>query len=140
MSIEEKVSITISISKIYRDRLRTMAAKQNFEPQLMQIRAALQAAHIGKPPSSIPGLAPARQLYRAFGLDPTRTRPSSEALLRRVCRGKPVPRISGPVDLCNLLSLRFLLPLNTTDEELEAGLTMLEKAMRRVADECGLPC
>jgi hypothetical protein len=29
MSIEEKVSITISISKIYRDRLRTMAAQQN---------------------------------------------------------------------------------------------------------------
>jgi hypothetical protein len=30
--------------------------------------------------------------------------------------------------------------VNTTDEELEAGLTMLEKAMRRVAEECGLPC
>jgi len=29
MSIEEKVSITISISKVYRDRLRTMAAQQN---------------------------------------------------------------------------------------------------------------
>ncbi len=29
MSIEEKVSITISINKIYRDRLRTMAAQQN---------------------------------------------------------------------------------------------------------------
>ena len=31
MSIEEKVTITISISKIYRDRLRTMAAEQNFD-------------------------------------------------------------------------------------------------------------
>jgi acetylornithine/N-succinyldiaminopimelate aminotransferase len=40
----------------------------------------------------------------------------------------------------NPSKLRFLLPLNTTDEELEAGLTMLEKAMRRVAEECGLPC
>jgi len=29
MSIEEKVSLTISISKVYRDRLRTMAARQN---------------------------------------------------------------------------------------------------------------
>ena len=29
MSIEEKVSITISINKEYRDRLRTMAAQQN---------------------------------------------------------------------------------------------------------------
>jgi hypothetical protein len=31
MSIEEKVSLTISIKKEYRDRLRTMAAKQNFD-------------------------------------------------------------------------------------------------------------
>lgn len=29
MSTEEKVSLTISIAKIYRDRLRTMAAKRN---------------------------------------------------------------------------------------------------------------
>jgi hypothetical protein len=29
MSIEEKVSLTISIQKGYRDRLRTMAAEQN---------------------------------------------------------------------------------------------------------------
>jgi 4-aminobutyrate aminotransferase-like enzyme len=36
--------------------------------------------------------------------------------------------------------LRFLLPLNTSDEELEAGLTMLEKALRRVAEERDLPC
>lgn len=36
--------------------------------------------------------------------------------------------------------IRMLLPVNTTDEELEAGFTMLEKAMRRVAEEHGLPC
>ncbi len=36
--------------------------------------------------------------------------------------------------------LRMLLPVNTTDEELESGFAMLEKALRRVADERGLPC
>ena len=36
MSIEEKVSLTISISKEYRDRLRTMAAEQNLQdPDLL---------------------------------------------------------------------------------------------------------
>jgi len=36
MSIEEKVSLTISISKSYRDRLRTMAAEQNLkDPDLL---------------------------------------------------------------------------------------------------------
>jgi 4-aminobutyrate aminotransferase-like enzyme len=36
--------------------------------------------------------------------------------------------------------IRLLLPVNTTDEELEAGFAMLEKALRRVAAERGLAC
>jgi len=36
--------------------------------------------------------------------------------------------------------IRMLPPVNTTDEELEACFTMLEKAMRRVAEECELRC
>jgi 4-aminobutyrate aminotransferase-like enzyme len=36
--------------------------------------------------------------------------------------------------------IRMLLPVNTTDEELEAGFTALEKAIRRVAEERDLPC
>ena len=36
--------------------------------------------------------------------------------------------------------VRMLLPVNVTDEELEAGFAILEKAMRRVAEDRGLPC
>ena len=36
--------------------------------------------------------------------------------------------------------IRMLLPLNATDEELESGFTILEKALRRVAEELELPC
>jgi len=36
--------------------------------------------------------------------------------------------------------VRMLLPVNTTDEELEAGFGILEKALRRVAGERDLPC
>jgi 4-aminobutyrate aminotransferase-like enzyme len=38
----------------------------------------------------------------------------------------------------NPSKIRMLLPVNTTDEELEAGFTMLEKAIRRVAEDRGL--
>ncbi len=71
--------------------------------------------HAGKQPSAIDGLAPARELYRAFGIDPTRTRPSSEALLRRILRGKGLPRILNAVDVCNLCALRFLLSIGLYD-------------------------
>ena len=56
-----------------------------------------------------------RTMYRRIGLDPTRTRPSSEALLRRVRRGDPLPRISTLVDVCNWCSLEFQLPYGLYD-------------------------
>jgi len=40
----------------------------------------------------------------------------------------------------NPTKIRMLLPVNTTDEELEAGFAILEKAMQRVAEERDLPC
>jgi 4-aminobutyrate aminotransferase-like enzyme len=36
--------------------------------------------------------------------------------------------------------VRWLLPVNVTEEELDAGFAILEKALRRVAHERGLPC
>ena len=71
----------------------------------------------GRPPGEIDGLARARDLYRAFGIDPTKHRPSSESLLRRVLLGKGFPAILNAVDLCNLLALRFLLSLGLYDVE-----------------------
>jgi len=77
--------------------------------------AGLLSEHAGQSPGAIPGVAAARELYRAFGMDPTHTRPSSEALLRRVLQGKGLPRILNAVDLCNLCALRFLLPIGLYD-------------------------
>lgn len=56
-----------------------------------------------------------RAMYRRTGLDPTRRRPSSEALLRRVLRGEPLPRINSAVDTCNWCSLEFQLPYGLYD-------------------------
>ena len=77
----------------------------------------LTAAYAGQPPASIDGLAPARKLYRAFGIDPTSTRPSSEALLRRILQGKPFPTVNSAVDVCNLCSISFLLPIGLYDAD-----------------------
>ena len=38
------------------------------------------------------------------------------------------------------MKIRMLLPVNTTDEELELGFAILEKALARVGEEQGLPC
>jgi DNA/RNA-binding domain of Phe-tRNA-synthetase-like protein len=64
------------------------------------------------PPAEI---AAVRTMYKRVGLDPTKTRPSSEALLRRVRKGDTLPRINSMVDVCNWCSLEFQLPYGLYD-------------------------
>lgn len=49
-------------------------------------------------------MAATRAMYKRCGIDPTKTRPSSEALLRRVRKGDPLPRVNGLVDIINWCS------------------------------------
>jgi DNA/RNA-binding domain of Phe-tRNA-synthetase-like protein len=54
-----------------------------------------------------PGYSYSRKLYRSFSVDPTKYRPSSEALWRRIKRGLEFPFVNPFVDITNLLSLKF---------------------------------
>jgi DNA/RNA-binding domain of Phe-tRNA-synthetase-like protein len=45
-----------------------------------------------------------RDFYWRIGIDPTKVRPSSEALVRRILQGKGLPSINLLVDVCNLVS------------------------------------
>lgn len=56
-----------------------------------------------------------RRLFRAWGLDPARYRPSSEALLRRVAQGKGLYRVSTAVDIINLGSMETGWPYGAYD-------------------------
>jgi DNA/RNA-binding domain of Phe-tRNA-synthetase-like protein len=74
--------------------------------------AAAESAVRVQPPAEI---AAVRTMYKRVGLDPTKTRPSSEALLRRVRKGDALPRINSMVDVCNWCSLEFQLPYGLYD-------------------------
>ncbi|HVQ30103.1 MAG TPA: phenylalanine--tRNA ligase beta subunit-related protein [Vicinamibacteria bacterium] len=65
--------------------------------------------------AEVPGASDARTLYKAVGLDPTKYRPSNEALLRRALKGEALYRINTLVDALNLSSLRFQLPFGLYD-------------------------
>src|SRR6185503_2925750 len=77
--------------------------------------AELRSRYAGGPSAEVPGAADARALYKALGLDPTKTRPSNEALLRRVLKGEALYRVNTLVDALNLCSLRFQLPFGLYD-------------------------
>jgi DNA/RNA-binding domain of Phe-tRNA-synthetase-like protein len=73
------------------------------------------AAGPSRPDALAATTAAVRAMYKRVGLDPTKTRPSSEALLRRVRKGDPFPRVNSMVDVCNWCSLEFQLPYGLYD-------------------------
>jgi DNA/RNA-binding domain of Phe-tRNA-synthetase-like protein len=88
------------------------AAVVDREPRLDAALSAVEAAVRSNPPEDTGAV---RTMYKRVGLDPTKTRPSSEALLRRVRKGDPLPRINSMVDVCNWCSLEFQLPYGLYD-------------------------
>ncbi|MEM2936930.1 MAG: phenylalanine--tRNA ligase beta subunit-related protein [Candidatus Bathyarchaeia archaeon] len=58
-----------------------------------------------------------RDFYWKLGIDPTKIRPSGEALLRRVLRGNELPTISTAVDAYNLASMETIVPISGFDAE-----------------------
>ena len=56
-----------------------------------------------------------RTMFRGWGVDPSRYRPSAEALLRRVAQGKGLYRVSNVVDAANLGSVETGWPFGCYD-------------------------
>ena len=92
-----------------------------FDQERDRLVARLEGHYAGKQPADIPGVAETRALFHRLDIDPTKTRPSSEALLRRVLQGKGLPRVNPVVDVCNLCSLEHQLPLGLYDRDLVKG-------------------
>ena len=72
----------------------------------------------------ISGIAATRRVYRACGKDPSRYRPASEALIRRVLQGKALYQIDTLVDLINLASMAFGYSIGGFDADKFVGNTL----------------
>ena len=81
----------------------------------------------GRRPEEMPHPAAWREAYRSFGAKPQRTRPSVEALLRRLDPGG-LPRIDRITDVYNAVSVAHLLPLGGEDRTAYAGPPRLVRA------------
>ena len=90
--------------------LRNGAANAGLIEQLRTQEVALRE-HVQGNPAEYPRIAAWREAYRRFGARPSDFRSSIEALARRVLRGDALPSINALVDIGNLISLRYLVPV-----------------------------
>ena len=82
------------------------------EPRLDALLAEAESRVRTSPPDEALAV---RTMYKRVGLDPTKTRPSNEALLRRVRKGQSLPRVNSLVDVINWCSVEFQLPYGLYD-------------------------
>ena len=127
LTVDSGISALIKVGVVTAAPVRVGPAGPALLAEIQALCTRLAAAHAGRAPGEIEGLAPARRLYRAFSIDPTSTRPSSEALLRRVLQGKPFPSINSAVEVANLCSTTFLLPIGLYDAANIKGDVMLRR-------------
>jgi DNA/RNA-binding domain of Phe-tRNA-synthetase-like protein len=96
----------------FRDGVIAVQHEPRLDEPLRRAAAAMRQAT-----ESADVTAAVRTMYKRVGIDPTKTRPSSEALLRRVRRGDELPRINGLVDVVNWCSLESQLPFGLYDAD-----------------------
>lgn len=70
------------------------------------------------------GIAATRRVYRACEKDPSRYRPASEALIRRMLQGKKLYQIDTLVDLVNLASIAYGYSIGGFDADKFEGETL----------------
>ncbi len=77
------------------------------------------------PLSEIPSLSAWRRALSSFGVNPTKYRSASEALLRRLTKKGDIPSINTLVDIGNLISIRYAVPIAIIDQaEITGTLTV----------------
>jgi DNA/RNA-binding domain of Phe-tRNA-synthetase-like protein/ribosomal protein S18 acetylase RimI-like enzyme len=94
-------------------------------PELLEEYRAEQGAASERlsatPLADLPSIVAWRRAFTAFGAKPTQYRNAAEALLRRLDKHGDIPSISTLVDLGNLVSIRYAMPVAVFDRGGVAG-------------------
>ena len=119
MTVSPDVASIVRPAWLVLPSVRILDRDPRLDGPLAEAAAAQRAAPAGRPG---PGAGESdevttavRTMYKRVGLDPTKTRPSSEALLRRVRKGDALPRINSLVDVINWCSLETRVPFGLYD-------------------------
>ncbi len=102
------------------------SACPQFDHLFDQLSSYLKERFAQAPLSSDEVVGHVRRMYRRVGWEPTKYRPSSEALARRILQGKGWYRINNAVDLGNIVSARFHLPMGLYDVSKIRGRILLD--------------
>jgi DNA/RNA-binding domain of Phe-tRNA-synthetase-like protein len=85
--------------------------REEYEAEQAAVRERLTTSPIAE----LPAIAAWRRTFASFGAKPTQYRSAAEALLRRLDKQGSIPSINTLVDIGNLVSIRYAMPVAVLD-------------------------
>ncbi len=117
ITIHPDLAGAVKLGILQADDVRVGETPGHLRQLLIDLAAECRNKYEGVPPAKVEAIRAVRQLFHHTGLDPTRYRPSSEALFRRAVRGKELYFINTAVDLINYYSLKLMVPMGLFDAD-----------------------
>jgi len=115
LSVAPEIAGRVRLGLVVLDGVTVRDSEPGLAAEIAAYGEELRRRHPEAKSAEVPGAADARALYKDLGLDPTKVRPSNEALLRRVLKGETLHTVNTLVDALNLCSLRAQLPFGLYD-------------------------
>ncbi len=100
---------------VHYQNIQVSESPQMLKGRLRLFQESLYFDYADKKITEIPAINEWRKLFKTLGTDPSRYRPSSEALYRRVQKQQYLDYVNSAVDLNNFLSLQYQIPLGIYD-------------------------
>ena len=113
LSIDPAVSVKVGFLQLTGCRITQSsdALRAVFDRAVEQARERFADMPLAEHPVA----AGVRRLFKSLGMDPSRYRPSAEALVRRALKGQDLYHINCIVDINNICSIESLFPLGVYD-------------------------
>src|SRR3990172_6434844 len=93
------------------DDVHVAPERADLEAHKAEVVERVRTAYTLETLKDVPELRAYRDFFWRVGIDPTKTRPAAEALIRRILGGKPLPKINTLVDAYNLASVETRIAL-----------------------------
>ncbi len=117
IEISPEIGDSVKLGIIEAENVVIGETPEKFRQLLKELAVEYAEKYRDVAPGQVEAIRAVRKLFHRTGLDPTRHRPSSEALFRRAVRGKDLYFINTAVDLINYYSLKLMIPMGLFDSD-----------------------
>ncbi|MFJ9498180.1 B3/B4 domain-containing protein [Brevibacillus centrosporus] len=126
MKVQLDATVSERLPRLSLGILHYSGASVSDSPKMLQGRInyfveGLRLEHDVSKLTDIEGIREWRAAFKQAGIDPSRYRPSSEALLRRLLQGNAFFWINSAVDINNFFSVHHALPFGIYDQDQLVG-------------------